>query len=519
MQNTPISLTSLLNLSSATSSQKEKDLRFEEISKNIALTRHKLFSNKKTDQNGLNSNVYLSKSQIPKNHKGGTFQRLDVEDRYKIKDEKPLSTSSKSRLEAEMNISKKDAMSEGPRSQKDQQNRNSNLINVYEHIGASFSQGRLKKGNFVSGGGGNQTSEERIKTGLGSSVTSSNLFHGKKSSLALSIGNKLVASPSRVSLHSHLKQSKIGALQERSSSTFGKPFVNPNYYQREKSQLSSTFNKISSSWINRNEGIRFEENAQNSSEKRVEANSQIMKKSSTFSVKFLNNFEQEPPKNTKISSEFNRNVFTTLSVDSGSSPLFSSETPTIRQSISEKDRLLDLLNSTKEKLNETRTRLKIESSINNLSKQDLQPKVEDPAETNGSFKRLSAKQCPSVISLKTITNPFSNSQFRNAFSKPSFSETTFFQKVINKEYKSEVKERNFELFIEDVKEQLKIKEAIDQFRRASDRKSITLPLSVHKRCLFFDLDETLVRTELRDQFKSYNEIVTIQTIDGRSEVD
>ena len=99
---------------------------------------------------------------------------------------------------------------------------------------------------------------------------------------------------------------------------------------------------------------------------------------------------------------------------------------------------------------------------------------------------------------------------------------TFFAKILHQEYLKYTHagaHSQFALFIEDTKDQLVILSLIKpRILRSELIGSISCPLSTKSRLIFIDLDETLVRTELEDPYRRYDNLITVKGKQGMEKI-
>lgn len=96
---------------------------------------------------------------------------------------------------------------------------------------------------------------------------------------------------------------------------------------------------------------------------------------------------------------------------------------------------------------------------------------------------------------------------------------SFFQKIFDEDYKTcLLTDLELKKDIQECREQLDIFLECRAKRSLSQSKLVTLPMSMKFKCIFLDLDETLVRTEKYCIGKKYDETVLIKTQDAGLEV-
>jgi hypothetical protein len=114
--------------------------------------------------------------------------------------------------------------------------------------------------------------------------------------------------------------------------------------------------------------------------------------------------------------------------------------------------------------------------------------------------------------------------YTNSMLKP---DTSYFERILAKDYLTvsgqtgNLKDSAFALFLDDCRDQVRILRQIEDEIALGEHyrpQMLMLPMSLKTRCLFVDLDETLVRTEKEVPGKKYDEVVSITASDGQTEV-
>ena len=179
-------------------------------------------------------------------------------------------------------------------------------------------------------------------------------------------------------------------------------------------------------------------------------------------------------------------------------------------SFSGKERVLDLLNMTKEKLNYSQHRNCADATAG--FKPQFHSKLLEAMNVGNRKMSLGENRSQSTSNLKSGQSVNLRS-FLGRQAEPSF-----FERIKDREYLADSSDRQFMLFVEDIQEQVRIWSALDRLRTGAEKKTVSLTGSVHRRCVFLDLDETLIRTEQRDNLKAYDEVFYMTGPDGKTEV-
>lgn len=177
-----------------------------------------------------------------------------------------------------------------------------------------------------------------------------------------------------------------------------------------------------------------------------------------------------------------------------------------------KDRILN-------SLKETRTKLDRSSDKMSQDLREFKPKYHSHLTDLAKLNPKPEEETKSMIFFGQSHATYNNTLLKHDLS--------YFERIISRDYLSvssqtgNLKDASFSLFFQDCKEQVQILKMIedDQIRGESIRASlITLPMSLKTRCIYVDLDETLVRTEREQEGKKYDDIVNIRAMDGEIEV-
>ena len=169
-----------------------------------------------------------------------------------------------------------------------------------------------------------------------------------------------------------------------------------------------------------------------------------------------------------------------------------------------------MLNITKEKLNHSQNRHFTDSTL--AFKPQFHSKLLEAMSIGNRKVSLAENRSQSSSNLKSGQSV----NLRTFLGRQS--EPSYFERIKDREYLSDSPDRQFLLFVEDMHEQVRVCKSLDQLRKSHERRLSGLPSSVHRRCVFLDLDETLVRTEQRDHLKAYDEVFHMLGPDGKSEV-
>jgi carboxy-terminal domain RNA polymerase II polypeptide A small phosphatase len=417
----------------ALTKKKETGLKLEEISRNIAVTRHRLLFNK---------------SQTP--------QKL----------EKPTSNQ-----KADLQLEIKPDSGE-------KQDRLTKILNIYAFLGPDR---------------GEETPQKK----------DSSLVGAKKSSLSIEIGSNLFAS-SRPNTESKDRLPKHGFVEAKDQTPLatavklrqkakaakqqvGKPTVAPATLSSETagSKFSLLF------------GAKQPQGGREQAQNRTVSPSNAPKKLQSKSVEKLlasNSQSRDSSKQQALFRETNARF--------AAAPQ--------HMSASGKERILDLLNLTKEKLNHSQHRNFTDSSL--AFKPQFHSKLLEAMAVGSRKMSLAENRSLSSTNLKSGQSV----NLRSYLGRQA--EPSYFERIRDREYLAESSDRQFMLFVEDVQEQTRVWKSLERLRTGFERKVACLAPSVHRRCVFLDLDETLVRTEQRDNLKAYDEVLQMAAPDGKTEV-
>lgn len=300
-----------------------------------------------------------------------------------------------------------------------------------------------------------------------------------------------------------------------------------NFYYKKKGATPEP-SKVKSEYFGKILGNEMgkSNNSQDSSSVKINQILKFHSKTPQSSLRYNKNSHQHTPSNVGLKrdifeSELNKSSVesrplqaeTGSTVSKGIGTLSTKSIPPVKDlpsqlQSSSKDRILNSLNQTRERLNR---------SSDNISEDlhDFKPNY------HSNISDLLKKKSISSLDAKSkLFQGHSHGTYTNTLLKP---EISYFERIISRDYllitpqTGNLKDTAFSLFIEDCKEQVQLLNVIENSYHQNEvikAPLTTLPMSLKTRCIFVDLDETLVRTEKEVPGKKYDDVVSIRTIEG-----